>query len=160
MDYRMEMIDMHYALDKNAYIDNSKQEKPKGVHWNVMDFDNGNAYAMDVVPFIKREIQWRTKDSVDMSTFDKFSKNMFRIVMYLFHGRSQFEQMLTYRFTVVDKEEVIRLAKDMEEHPNQFRYEARLSYGTAMDIATQIASNWDAFIEYMWNHRKELLEDE
>ena len=147
-------VSKYYTFDVSDVIENTKQKRTSDLHWFVLDFSNGGIYLLDVIPLIKRDMKWR---DLKINTFDRFSKEMFNIVMYLFHGRSQFECCITDNVPHIDKEEIDRLIKDREEHPNQVRYGVNLSWGNEIDVAFQIISNWDAFIDYLWTHKKELL---
>lgn len=148
-----------YVYDFSEHIEKNKQKQPIGLSWYVLDFSNGGVNLFNVVPLIMRDLEWR-KD-LNIHNFDAFAKEMNHIVIYLFHGRSQFEQHITCSYPCVDKDEVERLVKARKESPDNYRYGVNLSWGEEMDIAFQILANWDAFISYMWKHREELIvEDE
>lgn len=144
-----------YIYDFSEYIKNNKQKQPIGLSWWVLDFSDGSVNLFNVVPLIIRDLEWR-KD-LNIHNFDTFAKEMHHIVMYLFHGRSEFEQYLTDNVPCIDKEEINRLIEEREKSSSNYRYHVQLSWGSQMDIAFQIFANWDAFIAYMWKHRKELV---
>ena len=78
--------------------------------------------------------------------------------MYRFWAKSEWEVIVTTWPPYVDSEEIDRLVKERKNSLNNgnnfYCTNVHLEHDFKLDVYTQIALNWDRFIDYVWQNRK------
>ena len=118
------------------------------VEYNIFDH---SGFAQDANKLLKADIPK-----------DEFAEQLKRSLMYWFGCKLEHEVVISSWPVYIDKAELDRLNTEYEEYNNKwghYPYKINVSpdVGEKVDVYSQITSlNWDIFVNYVWNHKKEL----
>ena len=145
-------------LSDYTYRDLTK-EKPEGLCWRMFYESNGKFYVSNILDehgcglygaIAKIKNKYKTKE--------EFAERLHHEVLYRFWAKSEWEVIVTTWPPYVDSEEIDRLVKEREDRikswGNFYCTDVRLEHGVKLDVYTQLALNWDRFIDYVWKNRK------
>lgn len=92
------------------------------------------------------------KDGVE--NFEVFSSEVKSTIMRHYWSRSEWEVIITSWPPHIDKNELDRLVKE-KENVKYCAY-VNLDVERKVDVYEQIMLNWDVFINYLWDNRKDI----
>ena len=134
--------------------------KSKELVWNVLkeDINNCKIYVFNVFDnsYICERLYEVYKEN--RFSFKHFKEKARIVLMSEFWARSQHEVIITSWPPYIEKSELIKLNKELEQHPNQYRFSANLSVAEKVDVFSQLAINWELFMKYVWKNKKLLKE--
>lgn len=130
-----------YNLTYYVYVENINKRKIE--KYNVLN--DG----------IIEEILKRTKG------FDKkaFAEEVEHIIMYHYWSRSEWEVILTDWPTHISPEELARLNNEVDKYEKEYGREpysicVNLKTEEKIDVYDQVMTNWNIFIDYVWENLK------
>lgn len=93
---------------------------------------------------------------------DEFNERVRRECLYYFWGKCEWEVVLTSWPPYITVEEIDRLNKEVEDHIKNWGSPARvvspnLDIGMKIDVYEQLQLNWDIFLQYIKDHKKEII---
>jgi len=91
--------------------------------------------------------------------FVKFADSVRSALMSEYWSRCEYETVITTWPSYVTKDDVARMAKEIEERERKWGSTSGLVgvdlySGVKIDVYTQVMLNWDSFIKYLWDNRR------
>ena len=95
-------------------------------------------------------------------TKEEFADEVRRDLMYYFWSKCEYEIVITSWPPHITTQELDKLNAEYEETLNKYNREpyrlyANLDVGKKVDIYEQVMMNYEAFVDYVWNHKKTKL---
>lgn len=92
----------------------------------------------------------------------EFNERVRRECLYYFWGKCEWEVVLTSWPPYITVEEINRLNKEIEDHVKNWGSPARvvspnLDISMKIDIYDQLQLNWNVFLQYVKDHKKEII---
>lgn len=87
--------------------------------------------------------------------YDEFKSELKRDLMYYFAYKAEYETFLTEPFPHVTKDEVERL----KQKEIKYCTNVNLEMGVKIDIYQQIMMNYSHFVNYIWQNKEEVLQN-
>ena len=129
----------------NVFVENINDRKIE-VH-NVF---NHHSFMKDLIKINKKH-----KDD-----FYNFAKEVKHTLMYHYWSKSEWEVVVTSFPPYINEKEFLRLNLERDERIQKYgrfiRESVNLETGKKVDVYDQVMMNWDHFINYLWENRKEL----
>lgn len=89
-----------------------------------------------------------------------FSLELRRIAKYYYWSKSEYEIVLTSWPPYTNKEGYLSLKERVEQKEERSsHYLVDLDYGRKVDIYRQLELNWERFVDYIWDNKKEINND-
>lgn len=89
-----------------------------------------------------------------------FSSELRRIAKYYYWSKSEYEIVVTSWPPYIDKEGYLALKERVEQKEGRSSYYlVDLDYGKKVDIYRQLELNWERFVDYVWDNKKEINND-
>ena len=151
-------------MERKSIIDfvmsSKNNTKSKELVWNVLkeDINSCKIYAFNVFDnsYIRERLYEVYKEN--RFSFKHFKEKARIVLMSEFWARSQHEVIITSWPPYIEKSELIKLNKELEQHPDQYRFSVNLSVAEKVDVFSQLAINWELFMKYVWKNKKLLKE--
>lgn len=127
----------------NVYYNNVNKRTIE--KWNI--FNHGR-FAEDVEKLLEEDV-----------TKEEFAKELKHKLRYYFWSKCEYETIITSWPCYIDQTELNRLNADYEESAAKYgHYPYRLSVdlevGEKIDVADQVAMNWNIFVDYVWSYKE------
>ena len=95
-------------------------------------------------------------------TKEEFAEQLRREISYYYWTKVEWEITIASYPTYIDRAEFERLMDEREKHYSEtgkYPYSNYVNYAGAkrVDVYDQIMLNWDAFVNYVWEHKGEKL---
>ena len=95
-------------------------------------------------------------------TKEEFDERLRREISYYYWTKVEWEITIASYPTYIDRAEFERLMAEREKHyreTGKYPYSNYVNYAGAkrVDVYDQIMLNWDAFVNYVWEHKGEKL---
>lgn len=92
----------------------------------------------------------------------EFNERVRRECLYYFWGKCEWEVVLTSWPPYITVEEIDRLNKEIEDHVKNWGSPARvvspnLDIDMKVDVYDQLQLNWNIFLQYVKDHKKEII---
>ena len=92
----------------------------------------------------------------------EFNERVRRECLYYFWGKCEWEVVLTSWPPYITVEEIERLNKEIEDHVKNWGSPARvvspnLDIDMKIDVYDQLQLNWNIFLQYVKDHKKEII---
>lgn len=92
----------------------------------------------------------------------EFNERVRRECLYYFWGKCEWEVVLTSWPPYITVEEIGRLNKEIEDHVKNWGSPARvvspnLDIDMKIDVYDQLQLNWNIFLQYVKDHKKEII---
>lgn len=92
----------------------------------------------------------------------EFNERVRRECLYYFWGKCEWEVVLTSWPPYITVEEIDRLNKEVEDHVKNWESPARvvspnLDIDMKIDVYDQLQLNWNIFLQYVKDHKKEII---
>ena len=96
---------------------------------------------------------------------EEFAQELKRILRYFYWAKAEWEVIITSWPAYVDVEEFEKVGKELEERKKNSPFELKRltitpSIGKKVDIYEQIMLNFHVFLNYLWNFKEILNEDD
>ena len=110
-----------------------------------------------------KDIDKMSKEDKPQKDIDmEFNERVRRECLYYFWGKCEWEIILTDWPPHIIIKEVERLNKEVEDHVKNWGIPARsvtpdLEVSRKIDVYDQLQLNWEVFLQYVKDHRKEIL---
>lgn len=132
--------------------------------WNVFTIDM-NSDEVEVCNLLTKnwymwnEIRDILKKNKNI-TIDEFADKVRSALMYMYWSRFEFESVITSFPPYVDEDAIKELneeyQKRIERYGKFYQTQVNLKTGVKIDVYTQVALNWTAFIQYLWNNKEKI----
>ena len=102
------------------------------------------------------------KAAIKYKNKEEFAEQLKRELFYYFGSKCEWEIIITSWTTHITMNELDRLNTEREKTIKENGREPYSLYvnpeiGEKIDVRDQVINNWDVFVDYVWNNRKELL---
>ena len=122
--------------------------------WNVYSHDINSREIKTFNVFkhssFNKDVEELLKEKL---TYDEFSEKLNRITQYYFWSKAECEIVITSWVPHIDNEELDRLNVERENR-RTYRYYVNLDVGEKIDYYNQLHLNWEQFVEYVYNFKK------
>ena len=124
------------------------RENPNSRAIEEFDIFRHSSFAKDVQKLLKEN-----------ATKEEFAEKLKRILIYYFWCKSEWEVVITSWPPYIDKAELDRLGTAYEKYHNNYGHypyclDVRPTVGEKVDIYSQVALNWDHFVDYVWQQKE------
>lgn len=120
-------------MEWNVYLEDVNKKEIKV--WNVFDHVSFTQEVQDLLRFFSNDKK-------------AFSAELSKKVFYYFAWKSEYEIILTSWPPYITAEEAERI---VEKGVPKYRTSCYLETEKKVDIAKQLALNWDRFVDYCWS---------
>ena len=91
-------------------------------------------------------------------TKEEFDERLRREISYYYWTKVEWEITVSYYPSHIDKDEMERLVAEREQFYREngrypYSYDAECRGAKRVDVADQVRLNWDAFGNYVWEHK-------
>ena len=123
--------------------------------WNVYGHDingreiktynvfNHGSFGKDVEELLKEDL-----------AYDDFDETLNRLAQYYFWSGAECEVVITSWIPHIDNEELDRLNEEREKRRSRC-YHVNLDVGKKIDYYDQLHLNWERFVQYVWQFKKD-----
>lgn len=133
-------------------------DKGRGIKWNVYmeDFNDREIKEFNIFNHYGFREQAR-KLVKKYKEKEEFAEQLRKWLMYYFWSKCEYEIILTDFPTFIDVKELQRLNAEYDKRINKSgKICVNLSIGNKIDVYDQVRLNWEAFVDYVWLHKKEI----
>lgn len=132
--------------------------------WNVFTIDM-NSDEVEVHNLLTKDwYMWKEiRDILKKNkniTIDEFADKVRSALMYMYWSRFEYESVITSFPPHVDEDAIKELneeyQKRIETYGKFYQTQVSLKTGVKIDVYTQVALNWTAFIQYLWNNKEKI----